>query len=296
MCLAAKGTPFEDDIHQTGSQTFPDIIAKKYYGAEVKVTSNTKWISTGNSILEGTRDKDVQKIYIFFGKFGGTPEIKFRPYQDCLYDIGVTHSPRYKIDMDLAEGQSIFSKIGVEYDTLRQESNPIKRIKNYYRENLSKGEELWWIESPENTVSPIIRSLNSFTKEEKSKFITETMILFPEIFGNSRMKFERVAAYLITDYNAVTSYLRDYFTSGGREKILVNGEQFLVPKILYHLKEKANEISITIERLDEAKLLNYWRVDSIPESRISYWKTLLNTNDSQNNEEFSAIDIFNSGL
>ena len=104
MCLAAKDSKFEGTINQTGKQTFPDIIANKYYGIEVKVTAEDKWVSTGNSVLEGTRVEAVEKIYMFFGKLGGVADIKYRQYQDCLCEVGVTHSPRYKIDMLLAQG------------------------------------------------------------------------------------------------------------------------------------------------------------------------------------------------
>ena len=73
MSAAAIGTKFENEIEQTGPQTFPDIIAKKYYGAEVKVTTDDKWMSTGNSVLETTRREDIERIYVFFGKFGAIP-------------------------------------------------------------------------------------------------------------------------------------------------------------------------------------------------------------------------------
>src|SRR3989344_7847026 len=121
MCLAAKDTKFEGSIAQTGKQTFPDIIANKYYGIEVKVTAEDKWVSTGNSVMEGTRVDDVDHIYMFFGKLAGISDIKYRRYQDCLSDVGVTHSPRYKIDMSLPQGNSIFDKLGIKYDILRKE-------------------------------------------------------------------------------------------------------------------------------------------------------------------------------
>ena len=108
-------TPFRvEEIRLVSAQYFPDIIAEKYYGVEVKSTKENHWTSTGSSIVESTRDKNVENIYMLFGKLGGkTAEFKCRPYEDCLSDIAVTHSPRYLINMELTKEQTIFSKMGI---------------------------------------------------------------------------------------------------------------------------------------------------------------------------------------
>lgn len=107
-------TPFRaEEIRLVSAQYFPDIIAEKYYGVEVKSTKENHWTSTGSSIVESTRDKNVENIYMLFGKLGGkTAEFKCRPYEDCLSDIAVTHSPRYLINMELTKEQTIFSNSG----------------------------------------------------------------------------------------------------------------------------------------------------------------------------------------
>ena len=142
MVASSENTDFYGNIEQTGLLTFPDIVARRLYGVEVKMTTGDKWVSTGNSVLETTRIESVETIYMFFGKFGRNFEARYRKYQECLYDVGVTHSPRYKINMELPQGQSIFDKIGVEYDVFRKEASPIKRLKDYYRGQLREGEEL----------------------------------------------------------------------------------------------------------------------------------------------------------
>ena len=43
MRKAAKGTTFEGTVKQTGTHAFPDIIANKYFGIEVKMTANNNW-------------------------------------------------------------------------------------------------------------------------------------------------------------------------------------------------------------------------------------------------------------
>src|SRR3989344_6091119 len=113
MCEAAKGTTFEGTVRQTGTHAFPDIIANKYFGVEVKMTVNDHWTSTGNSVLESSRIEDVERIYIMFGKFGEKFDPRYRLYQECVPEISVTHPPRYRINMDLPLGKSIFDKIGV---------------------------------------------------------------------------------------------------------------------------------------------------------------------------------------
>lgn len=292
MKKSSVGTEFEDAIKQTTAHAFPDIIAKKYFGVEVKVTMSNKWVSTGNSVLETTREEEVKRIFIFFGKLGGKIDIKFRLYEECLYDIGVTHSPRYKINMELETGKSIFDKMKINYETFRMDASPIAKVKEYYREQLKDGEELWWIDSQEEeTVAPIIKSYTTLDKKEKNQFFIEAMILFPEIFSGSQSKFEKVAAYLITAHNAVSSHLRDEFTSGGKKTIQKDGREISVSRIYYHLYVNASNIANMIKEMSEDKLAYYWRISSAPNDRINHWKSLLL--EKAGND---AVEIFEAGL
>lgn len=297
MCDAAINTEFSGAIRQTGAHSFPDIVAKKYFGVEVKMASGEKWTSLGNSIMESTRAEDVERIYMFFGKFGRSVDMKFRPYQECLSDISVTHSPRYTIDMNLPDGFSIFDKIGIDYNTLRKKNNPISTIKDYYRRQLREGEELWWLEGSEKHTSPIIRPFRSLPKEEQDEFLIDTMILFPEIFGSNRMKFERPAAYLMTQYNAVCGNVRDIFTAGGQELITIKTRSVKVPKIHKKLFEYSRRISQRLETLEKEKLRYYWRTDA-QESRgkpIDIWLRLL----SERSVEAvgpTPLDVFEAGM
>lgn len=294
MVRASQSTEFEGYIEQTGAHAFPDIIARKYFGAEVKTTTSDKWISTGNSILETTRSPEVERIYLFFGKLGGNVDIKYRSYQECLYDIGVTHSPRYKIDMDLPDGMSIFDKMGISYDLLRKETQPIKRIKDYFRKQLKEGQELWWIDSQgeeETLVSPVIRFYGELDAETKERFELECMLLFPEIFGSSNLKYERAVAYLITNYNAVRSSFRDTFTSGGQMTIKVKGKTVTIPKILFKLCEKSQRLIEILESMSEDKLSYYWRLDKLNRPRVDQWKSLLEKYSSWQDQGLTISDI-----
>ncbi len=297
MCEASIGSEFEGTIKQTGTYAFPDIVANGYFGVEVKVTTQDHWTSTGNSVLESSRVEDVERIYIMFGKLGGQANVAYRLYQECLPEISVTHFPRYRINMELPIGKSIFDKMGMDYDTLRKSKDSLRQIKDYYRRQLREGEELWWIdeEKEDGSSSPVIRSLRSFRKEEKDRFFIESMILFPEMFGTSTTKFERAAAYLITEYNAVSANLRDVFTAGGQAEIRIKGSDLLVPKIFFHLFSRAKEIQEEIEKIDKEKLLNYWRIEKMEGNRINQWGKLLNER-AGSNLIYSASEIFEAGL
>lgn len=298
MSEAAKGTDFEGTVKQTGSHAFPDIIANKYFGVEVKMTSRDHWISTGNSVLESLRIDDVERIYIMFGKFGGKFDVRYRLYQECLPEISVTHSPRYRINMDLPAGKSIFDKIGIDYDVLRKDQNAIKKIKDYYRKQLKDGEELWWIDQDEDdkAVSPIIKPFRNLSEKEKENFVIEAMILFPEIFGNSSTKFERAAAYLIAEYNAVSANLRDLFTAGGQKTLKVKRKSVLVPQLAYRLHSRAKAIGKRIETMDAETISFYWRSNKLEKDRLSQWKKLLNEKSALVKSGVKASDIFDAGL
>lgn len=298
MREAAKGTTFEGTVKQTGTHAFPDIIANKYFGVEVKMTANDHWTSTGNSVLESSRIEDVERIYIVFGKFGGKLDIRYRLYQECLPEISVTHSPRYRINMDLPSGKSIFDKIGVDYDTLRNDPNPIQKIKDYYRSQLKEGEELWWIDQDgdDKAVSPIIKPFRGLSDKEKENFVVETMVLFPEIFESGTTKFERAAAYLISEYNAVSANLRDIFTAGGRVKLNIKGKNILLPRLAEKLQSRAKAIAIKIDEIDARTLAYYWRIKKIEKDRIGQWKKFLRKKFAGDRPSAIVADVFDAGL
>lgn len=295
MCKEAEEIGFKGKIQQTGSHSFPDIVAKKYFGVEVKMTSKDHWISTGNSVLESSRE-DVERIYIMFGKLGGTPDVRYRPYQECLPDVSVTHSPRYRIDMNLPRGESIFDKIGVDYDKLRKDNERIRKIKDYYRSKLKEGEELWWIDKNDDKSSDfIIKPYRRLSKKEQEEIKVEIMILFPEIFGESPLKFQRVSAYLITEHGVIASNLRDLFTAGGRKKLTIKRKSVSVPRIAYNMYSKARAIKNEIRTVDFEKLNHYWR-QKPKRNRLSQWKKLLDKNFDCSKHGVKASDIFDSGI
>ena len=191
----AEGTPFENTIELIGGQKFPDIIAKKYYGIEVKTTTQNHWKTTGNSVLESTGVADVERIFMLFAKLASPIEFRCRPYEDVLSEVVVTHSPRYLIDMNLKPGETIFDKIKMPYDTIRKTENTIRPIVEYYKSKLKPGEDLWWIESEERDSSSnmVIQIWKNLSTQQKQTIRTRAMTYFTELFGNSNNKFERLA-------------------------------------------------------------------------------------------------------
>jgi len=281
MCQSSKGTIFHNSIELVSGHKFPDIVARKYFGVEVKITKQDHWKSTGNSVLETTRVEDVDKIYLFFGKLSAPPEFKFRKYEECLYEIAVTHSPRYLIDMDLPEGKTIFDKMGTNYDTLRQLENPIRDIVKYYRRNAKRGEETWWMEGGEEidaTIRPTVTLWSNLSDELQERYRNEAMARFPEIFGRSQTKYQNFAAWLAARHGVVDSSLRDRFTAGGQQRIVINGVAYeKIPKIFYYLQENARDVIDIVRTLLVDDVKHYWGIEEYLEQDqvLDRWVSLV---------------------
>lgn len=263
---SAKGTAFEGTIEKVSGQKFPDIIAAKYYGVEVKSTKSDHWTSTGSSILETTRVSGIERIYMTFGKLGGDPiEFLSKPYEECLYGIAVTHMPRYLIDMRLKSGETIFDKMGVSYDELRHMDNPVAPVAKYYRSRLRPGESLWWTgDSYDESVSATIRLWKNLTAEEKRRNTTYGLVNYPEVFGGD---YDRYALWL-TSQGVVDPHIRDQFSSGGQEEMLLSsGQKVKFPGVYRRVKNnmdyfldlmslKDSALITVQERLDENEFRN----------------------------------------
>ena len=258
---SAKGTPFEHTIEKVSGQKFPDIITAGYYGVEVKSTKENHWTSTGSSILETTRVSDVQRIYMTFGKLGGNPiEFLSRPYEECLYGIAVTHMPRYLIDMRIAHEQTIFAKMGVTYDELRNMDNPIAPVARYYRSQLKPGESLWWTgDSSDESVSATIRLWRNVRPDEKKFYSIYGCVNYPEIFAGN---YDRYALWL-TSQGVVDPHIRDQFSAGGREEMLLSsGEKVKFPGIYRRIKNNSDLFLQRMRQKDTAALFEKATINS----------------------------------
>ena len=299
----SKNTPFENTIDIISGQKFPDIVAKGYYGIEVKTTKTDSWTSTGSSIIESTRVEGVEKIYLLFGKLSDPIGFKIRPYEECLSDIVVTHSPRYKIDMELGENETIFEKLDIPYDAFRKDENSINIVKDYYKKTLKPGQNLWWIDSKpieEQAVSPVVKMWSTLTMEEKKEIQIKGLCWFPEIYGNNSSKFNRFALWLVTQKGIVVTSLRDIFTAGGR--IDIETETNIWRKqsqIFYKVYILKNEIKREILNASNEWVSEFWRknIEEITDKskRMEIWINLIIdqlNDDKKSHVEKMLYDIF----
>jgi len=274
MCEASVGTSFENTLELVSGHRFPDIIVNNFYGVEVK-TAQKGWKSTGNSVLESTRVDKIERIYLFFGRLSRPAFFKFRKYEECLYEVAVTHSPRYLIDMELGIGNSIFDKIKVAYDDLRKLEKPIKPFINYYRETAKPGQEPWWMEGAggdeDVVLKPTISLWKSLSPQEKEAIILDAMVYFPQIFGTSTQKYQELALWLASRKGVINPNLRDGFTAGGQVTIEVDGHSYRnIPKIFFHLSNNLSEIIKRVAALDIDDATYFWK----PKNPLSKRKLL----------------------
>lgn len=248
-CVESPFNP--DNIYLVSGQSFPDIIAEKYYGVEVKSTNKDLWISTGSSIVESTRDKYVENIYMLFGKLGGEfAEFRCRPYEEVLYDIAVTHSPRYLIDMNLSSGDTIFDKMGQSYFDLRTSENPISTVKHYYRAKADKnGKQMpWWLSGDSDNPTSVnmnLRLWSDLSSDEKKDITAQMFILFPEVIAG---QYGKAALWLASAKGIVCNNIRDPFSAGGKiKKISGNTLSKPIPRVIKTISDKYSNI---IQNLD----------------------------------------------
>lgn len=255
--LAADFDLSAEKIKPAAKQHFPDILVGDNYGVEVKSTKGNTWVSTGSSIVESLRDEQVQRVYMMFGRLY-EPDIDFRckPYEECLYDISVTHSPRYLINMDLSDSsQTIFSKMHTPYDNFRNADNQISIVRQYYRDKFRRekrrGEMPWWIGDDVSGSLPSalqqsggLRMMNILDEYSKRYLTLCGFILFPEILGKSMTKYQNFALWLCSRHSVICSSLRDEFSAGGKGNIYINDrlKWGSVPKIICNLFSFVNDI------------------------------------------------------
>ena len=275
---AAADGVFRGTIQKISGQHFPDIVAARLYGVEVKSSKDSNWTTLGGSINESTRVTDVEHIFLTFGKLIDPVEFISRPYQDCLSDVVVTHYPRYKIDMKLLSGKTIFDKIGIEYDVLRKQANPTKEVLQYYKKLLKPGERLWWLDYEGDTsndniasASAKVRLWKTLSQAEKHKFIISAYALFPEIMGTATDKYDNFSLWLVSNYGIVSTSMRDSFSAGGRVNVDVNGRCINLSRSVYNLFVYKDLLKQYLDSVPEFILKELWKVQSIWVDRYAQW-------------------------
>ena len=281
-------------IYDENSHQFPDIVIElsdSYsLGIEVKSSSsnNNSWSINGNSVL-GTTSIHVNDIFIIFIKFNQDGfAIKYKRYEDSISDVVVTHSPRYKIDLNLNPNESFFYKSGIKYEDIKNSDNPISLITNYFRR---EGKTAWWLgdNHDDNSSSAIILSWNDIDTETRKIIYGEAFVLFPELMnGSYRNKYNRLTKWLVAKYSIADSSLRDKFSAGGQISLKINDIEIKnVPQVFQTLTNHKENINLAFLKVNFDELKEFWQdyqpiQDNVEERKI-YWYSIIKTHINDNN-------------
>lgn len=284
-------------IEYISGHRFPDIVArinaKQSLGIEVKTisTRNKSWKIMGGSIMESTRVPDVSRIQIFCAKQSPF-EIKYRPFEDCVEDVAVTHSPRYMLNMDIAQGEDLFHRLHCSYDEIRKMPNPFEAFRNYMvsskKQSLNETDDvqLWWFSPNEkefsrqelaeqsfanSLVNSQIRFWRELSVEEKEKIKIQMIVATPSILGG---QYENACQWLLQHQGIINPSFRDSFSAGGQ--VIVNGVK--VPKIIGNIDTWKKSIA---EEFNSKEL---------PQSSFEHWKSKVQAINKFSPDEKEVLD------
>jgi len=251
---------------------FPDISIDAF-GIEVKHTQKDTWRSVANSILESSRDTNVEKIYVIFGKMGGEPEVKWQLYDDAIIHVRTSHVPRF--ELEIGSERSLFSEMGVTYESFKDLSIEDKMvyIRAYAKGRLKEGQRLWWLGDPEASLDPDIKIYTDLSQDEKRKLRAEASVLCPQICGSSRKKnkYYDVSTYLLLAHGVLAPQTRDLFTAGSvGAKKGERGGSYLERA----LRDIETEMRVAFSSLDKSLFEEYWGYIPQDDEKISEWLKL----------------------
>lgn len=265
-----KGSGFEaaPDI----DQGFPDIVVGSF-GVEVKATERDSWRCIANSVSEGQRGKEVEHIYLIYGKFGGTPEVRWADYGNSIVHVRTSHVPRFEVE--IGTQNPLFAQLELPYEHFRSLSMEAKMplIRRYARSRLKDGERLWWLEDSDlesqNHSLPLeVKVYMDLPQVEKRQFRAEAALMCPQVVGGNRARRKYVDAvlYLMTYRGVLCPQARDLFSAGSV------GEQGPTDSFLINsLIDIQDEIRTAARSLEDALFLEYWGVCPSVEHRLEEW-------------------------
>lgn len=297
VSASAKELQLPWEIQYISGHKFPDIVArinkKEAFGIEVKTLSSksNSWKVMGGSIMESTRIPDVSRIQVFCAKQSPF-EIKYRPFEECVSNVAVTHSPRYMLDMNQNGSDSLFNKICKPYEDVRQMQNPFDAFKSYLIESKKTSKDanneedsLWWY-SPnvqevssqdldeqlfaENLINSKIHFWNELTTKEKKHYKAKMLIKSPKVIEGD---YNNACKWLLKTQGIINPSFRDTFSAGGQE--IVYGVK--VPKIIANINKWKDEI---------VKILNH--CDS-PKDSFEFWKLQISRMTKFSNAELEIL-------
>jgi hypothetical protein len=266
--LAGIGHEAAPDI----DQGFPDVVVGKF-GAEVKATESDNWRCIANSVSEGQRALDVEHIYVVYGKFGGTPEVRWAGYGESIMHVRTSHVPRFEIE--IGAEKSLFAQMGTTYEDFRKRPMHEKMpfIRDYARGRLKPGERLWWLENKDideqtHSLSLEVKVYMDLPLDEKRRLRAEAALMCPQVVGGSRQRRKYVDAvmYMMTYRGVLCPQARDLFSAGS-----VAGPERGGNYLLRALTDIQDEIRQAALYLEDALFLEYWGKIPKPSDRIAEW-------------------------
>lgn len=213
---------YDEDAHR-----FPDVIIRTpegNWGIEVKSSKSKNWETLGGSINESTKVSDLNEIYILFGKnIDNRVQVKVKEFSRCVKSVAVTHSPRYLIDMEIDDGQDIFSLLNTTYQNVCSHNQPFDLFKEYFKEKARRSNTKFWFLSDEESerTSETYQELewkffNQIPVPERLALISEAIILYPfDLFGYLRTIYDNSNLFFL-GRNVISNSMRDNFTAGGQ--------------------------------------------------------------------------------
>lgn len=260
--LVEESYPGAKVEYTPGSHAFPDIVVdfglNGRYGIEVKSSSSVtskSWKINGNSVLGSTKQAVID-TYIVFGKTAlGHQEFRCKRYEEAVSNVGVTHSPRYMIDMDITPDETFFTKSGLSYQRISKSDNPIGLITDYFK---VQGLRAWWL--AESTPAAI-RMFSELSAGERAEMIGYCFAHFPEVFSSSVKKYQRSALWLTMKQSVVSTSLRDNFSASGRTDVVLKNITYRdASKIYKTLHEHRLVVRSVLFETGVEELMNDWNV------------------------------------
>jgi hypothetical protein len=258
------------------NQAFPDIAFSRY-GVEVKFSEKDTWRSIANSVFEGSRNEEVEAIFVVFGKMGGIPEVRWNRYEDCIIHVRTSHVPRF--ELEIGATNNLFSQLSTTYDEFRRLNihDRMEKIRKYARSRLKAGERLWWLEDADKSPHSLplqVRIYTALSPEEKRRLRAQASLLCPEIVkpSHAKHKYDNATLFLLTYHGVLCNQARDLFTAGsvGQPKSDSPNSSIRL-YILHALKDIETEMRMQADLLDDQLYVEYWGRSVPPDQRITEW-------------------------
>ena len=253
---------------------FPDmdlIVNGECFGLELKSRNNGSWDTNGNSVFESITDEDYQDILLLFGSKEPRKDhllVRFDYYWKVTSAINVTHSPRFKINMDTTE--SVF-KDAQEYHQLRDktETEKVSFLQNYLKEHTTGTK--WFVPQDSSSESIKPTSLNLLPQNIQNQVKAEVLVLFPQdLITSKKANYARAHEFIITNHFYFSSSFRDFFSAGGKWER--NNVEF--PQSVGTFHSLSSEIRYILNNSNsEFQKLAYesWNTLELPLNRTSFY-------------------------